>query len=379
MRGLYVHIPFCKNRCYYCDFSSTTVDTPKFRQEFFEAVRKQVRFVQNRFGRLAFDTFYIGGGTPSRLTIDEMNGLFELIRSGFEIRAGAEITCEVNPGDATKDLVKGYRKLGINRISLGAQAFQDSILESIGRPHGVREVFEAFQLFREAGFDNISLDVIIRLPGQTIADVRESLDQIVNMNPEQVTVYDLDVHKKTVFGVQQARGELELPGPELHGQMFQMVEESLGAAGYHYYELMTFAKPGFESKHNLIYWRNQEYLGLGPSAVSYLNGVRFELAHDVRKYIEKCLKDDFRPEVEDVLTPEQKEIETLLTGLRLSEGVSFDLLKLIWPKIQEKIVELESAGLLRIRNDRVFLTAEGRRFNETVFAELAGMETENKH
>ncbi len=371
MRGLYVHVPFCKKRCYYCDFSSTTVDAPEFRAQYFEAIRREIEFRARQYGRLAFDTFYIGGGTPSRLTAEEMKMLFEVVQRGFEIRGAAEITCEANPCDVTPEKADAYRKLGINRISLGAQAFQDEMLKSIGRPHGVREIYSAFKLFRASGFENISMDLMIRLPGQTVAHVRESLDEVVKLNPEQVTVYDLDVHKKTAFGVKQAKGELQLPEPETHEQMFRLVEEMLVAAGYQHYELMAFAKPGFESRHNLIYWRNREYLGLGPSAVSYLNGVRFEFAHDVRKYIEKCLKNDFQPETEDVITAEQAETETLLTGLRLSEGVGLESVALIEKDIRPKLGELQAENLLEIKNGRIFLTATGRNYSETVFSELA--------
>lgn len=373
MRGLYIHIPFCKKRCYYCDFSSTTVDTPESHQQFFGALQKQIQFSRDQYGELSFDTLYIGGGTPSRLSIEEMAKIFELVQASFKIATAAEITCEVNPGDVTQEKAEAYRRLGINRISLGAQAFQDSILQSIGRPHDVQAVFDAVKIFRDTGFKNISLDLIIRLPGQTFENVRESLDEILKISPEQVTVYDLDIHKKTAFGVSQARGKLKLPDPELHEEMFELVKKILGGAGYRHYELMTFAKPGFESKHNLIYWHNEEYLGLGPSAVSYFNGVRFELAHDVRKYVEKCLKNDFRPDVEDVLTDEQKQTETLLTGLRLSEGVDLNLLRLIQPKLDRTFSEWLENGLIEIHDGRVFLTAQGRKLNEMVLSDLAGL------
>ena len=317
-----------------------------------------------------FDTLYLGGGTPSELNANEMVRLFKVLRNHFDFRANTEITCEVNPGDINKEKLEVYHNLGINRISLGAQSFNEKLLAEINRPHGVREIFDTASLLRKLGFTNISLDLIIRLPDQTLDDVGNALSAAISLDVNQVTVYDLEVHEKTVFGVRMKQGELKLPTVEEHEQMFDLVESMLTQAGYIHYELLSFAKPGFESKHNLIYWNNGEYLGFGPGAFSYMNGVRYQFARDVSRYLKKCAAGELTNDVEDRLTEEEKETETLITGLRLKEGVDLNRFRLIRKRIEEHVLPLVKEKLIEHSGSRIHLTAHGRRVAEKILPEL---------
>jgi len=369
-RGLYIHIPFCRKKCHYCNFVSTTNRTAALHKKFISSIEKELQHAKDQYGHLEFDTFYIGGGTPSLLNDDEITKLVGCIRKHFNFRQNYEFTCEMNPEDVDEKRLAAYLDLGINRISLGAQAFQDRLLKETGRTHNAEANVKALDLLREMGCENISVDIMIRLPGQTVSDVEESILRSVELGAKQLTVYDLDIHEKTVFGVQQKHGKLHLPYETEHLQMFQLVEKILTDAGFVHYELMTFAKPGFESRHNLIYWHNEEYLGLGPGAFSYLNGIRYQFAKDVNGYFKKCAENNWTRDIEDILTEEEKESETLLTGLRLAEGIDFAGLKLLRPKIEKKIDELSSEGLFKLCGTKIAFTQRGRYSAETILSNL---------
>ncbi|HLD49928.1 MAG TPA: coproporphyrinogen-III oxidase family protein, partial [bacterium] len=203
MRGLYVHIPFCLKKCHYCNFVITTKRTEGFRARFFQALLKEIKQAREKYGRLCFDTLYLGGGTPSALTAEEMGPLIEALRRDFDFMAGHEITCEVNPGDVDRAKLETYRSLGINRISLGVQAFQDPLLKDMGRPHTVADTLETWRLLRDLGFNNISFDLINGLPSQTIEYFEDSLRKTIELEAEQLSLYDLDVHEKTVYGLRR--------------------------------------------------------------------------------------------------------------------------------------------------------------------------------
>ncbi len=369
-RGLYLHIPFCHSKCYYCDFVSAANPSNETRQRFFHALHKEVLHVVETCGRLRFNTLYLGGGTPSTLSTSEMGEVLQLLRGYFTFEDGAEVTCEVNPGDHDASKLGAYRKMGINRISLGAQAFQDGLLQAIGRRHKVEDVYKTVEGLRKAHFHNLSLDLMLKLPGQTVENFRYSLECASALEAGQITLYDLDVHPQTRFGLMQGRGELALPDEETHFQMFDLAEKFLTGIGYRHYELTSFARPGFESRHNLIYWHNQEYLGLGPGAFSYLGGVRYQFAADVSSYLKKCELGDWTRASEDILTDREKEWETLLTGLRLLEGVRVDSFREIRPLLEERVPELIREGVMAREGERFFLTRRGRFIADNIFAWL---------
>ncbi len=369
-RGLYIHIPFCHRRCHYCDFVLTVDESSKRKQHFLLSLQKQIEYYNSLYGKMHFDTFYIGGGTPSILSEEEMGLVFDLVHQHFEIDASAEISCELNPEDITESKLECYRSLGVNRISLGVQSFNEQLLKDMGRMHTPEGIIASIQLLKKFNFNNISSDLIIRLPQQTLADVKDSLENLISLNVSQVSVYDLDVHKNTVYGVRQRKGELQLPKEESHRDMAILVDTLLRQAGYEPYELMNYAQKGKESKHNLIYWYNQEYLGLGPGAFSYLNGTRFKFAGNVNQYLSKCDQSEWEPIEQDVLSPEQKEYETLMTRLRLQEGICLKELKLIADQVEPKLEYLIEKKLIEYKQDRICLTRTGRFIFESVYEEL---------
>ena len=373
MPGLYIHIPFCAKKCHYCNFVITTEGSKDARERFLCAIEQEIKSVTAKYGRVGFETLYLGGGTPSILSSDEMQRFVQLLRDSFDFNEGLEFTCEVNPGDMSLEKAKAYRELGVNRISIGAQAFQDSLLQSMNRAHGTQAIFETMGFLREAGFENISLDLMTRLPDQSMEAWEESLRSAISFNPTQVVVYELEVHAGTVYGRRYKDHQLVLPPEELHVEMAELADKMLESANYDHYELMTYAKQGFKSKHNLLYWKNQEYLGLGPGAFSYMKGARYQFAKEVNRYYEKCAANDWSNDVEDILTEDQKEVETLLTGLRLKEGVCLKALSRVGPKIQAILESFIEEGLLEVKNQKVLLTPRGRFVSESIFAKLVSV------
>lgn len=369
-KGLYVHIPFCKTRCHYCNFVSTPNAAATLRARFFKALKLEISEAARRYGRLSFNALYVGGGTPSFLNRQEIGILFELLRGHLAFKKDAEMTCEWNPGDSDEENLTLFRTLGINRISLGAQSFQEHLLQRLGRRHSVKDILITFEKIRQAGIENISLDLMLRIPGQTLKDFRGSLKRSVELGAEQISLYDLEVHARTIFGEWQEQGKLNLPSEEGHAAMYQEAIHILRKAGYEHYEISNFAKPGFASRHNLLYWHNQEYIGLGPGAFSYLRGVRFQFAENLESYLQKCEEGYWENAQEDTLSGEEKEAETFIMGLRLKEGVIPENFPQIYPQLKKRIETLCSENLLRQHDRRVVLSDRGKFLSEDVFAFL---------
>lgn len=369
-RGLYVHIPFCKTRCHYCNFVTTAEATPALREKFFASLELEIREVQRRYGKLSFETLYIGGGTPSSLRISEMTNLMGMLRRDFIFAKNAEVTCEWNPGDGDNAKCRAFAALGINRVSLGAQSFQDTLLKQLGRRHSAQEIRTTLGSIRGAGIQNVSLDLMLRIPKQVVKDFRQSLETCVELQASQVSLYDLEVHKNTIFGLLQEQGKLNLPDEKKHARMYQDAIDLLTSSGYEHYEISNFAKPGFESKHNLIYWHNQEYLGLGPGAFSYLEGMRYQFAADLERYLMKCETGNWHSQQEDLLTKIETEKETFIMELRLQKGVSPEKFPSIYPQIQKRLKILCGEKFLEKAGQKVRLTARGKFLSESVFGFL---------
>jgi len=367
MRGLYIHIPFCHGRCHYCNFISIPDPDQAMRRRVLLALNEEMNEAQRRHGRLKFDTVYFGGGTPSILSFYEMKTLMNRIRDHFDIASDAEITCEWNPGDGDGGKPALFQSLGVNRISLGCQSFQDELLERLGRRHTVRDIVETTAKIRKAGITNISFDLMLRLPDQTAEDFRNAVVRCIELEAAQVSLYDLEVHGGTPFGQFQKEGKLDLPGEEEHARMYESAIEILTSAGYEHYEISNFSKPGLASRHNLIYWHNQEYLGLGPGAFSYLEGARYQFASDAERYLQKCETQDWRNDVCDKLSGEEQETESLVTGLRLREGVRPEHFRRIFSILKKKIEDLLREKLLEESRGRIRLTDRGRFLSESVF------------
>lgn len=370
MRGLYLHIPFCQTRCHYCNFVTTAEHSRALRERFFEALSAEIKHVSQHDGPLSFDTLYLGGGTPSCLSIPELKRLIDGIHGAFEFTKGYEFSCEFNPGDGAEAKLKALHEMGVNRISLGCQSFRDLILQRLGRRHTVRDIEETIFQIRRTGISNMSFDLMLRLPGQTLEDFRDSVKRCIELDASQVSLYDLEVHDGTSFGQFQKEGKLDLPEEEDHARMYESAIEMLTAAGYEHYEISNFAKPGLASRHNLIYWHNQEYLGLGPGAFTYLSGIRSQRAPDLVRYLAKCEVLDWKNDNEDKLSEEEQETETLVTGLRLCEGVAPASFPKIYPALKDRLKALQGEGLLEISEGKSRLTARGKFLSEDVFAFL---------
>ena len=370
LKGLYIHLPFCETRCPYCNFVTTAAPSPNLRGRFFQSLAAEIKHARESCGRFSFDTLYLGGGTPSCLNIPEIDGLVSKIHAAFGFKKGYEFTCEFNPGDGEAAKLKAFRAAGVNRVSLGCQAFQEGVLQRLGRRHTARDIFETVAKIRAEGIRNISFDLMLRLPGQTAGDFRDSVKRCIELEAAQVSLYDLEVHRKTPFGRLEKEGKLDLPGEEEHARMYESAIERLGGAGYEHYEISNFAKPGMASRHNRIYWHNQEYLGLGPGAFSYLDGIRSQFAPSLDRYLEKCGVGNWTPDQEERLTEAEKETETFAMALRLREGVRPGKFKKIYPRLHERIRTLCGERLLEKEHGAVRLTPRGKFLSEDVFAFL---------
>ena len=314
--GLYVHIPFCAAKCSYCDFYSLAHREDKM-DDYCAALTAHLREVAPRMAGQQVDTVYFGGGTPSYLGPKRLAALLKTIRKGYRLTADAEITLEVNPDSAGGvKALKMLRKAGFNRLSLGAQAMDDHMLRAIGRIHTAAQVQEAVSAARSAGFDNVSIDLMYGLPGQTMAHWQRTLESAIALGTEHISAYGLKVEEGTPLW--QRREEADLPDDEAQADMYLWAVEALGLAGYRQYEISNFARPGRESRHNLRYWRMAPYAGFGPGAHSDFGNVRFAYEKDLDGY----LAGEMRLSEREEILPRERCMEYIMLSLRTAEGIS---------------------------------------------------------
>ena len=371
MIGLYAHLPFCRKKCHYCNFiirvSSEENDHRRFLQAFKAECDHEREAVKDR----VFDTLYLGGGTPSLMTEESLTHFFRIVKDAFRIREDAEITCEANPADLTLKKAVLLKGLGVGRVSLGVQSFNDRTLASINRDHKVADIRCAVDYLRRAGIQNISCDLILALPEESPADTEHSLMEAVKLGFEHFSIYELAIEEGTVFGALAKKGELKLPEDPSALAMTTFARRYLEDHGYDNYELLSYAKPGFYSRHNLIYWNNWEYLGLGPGAFSYIKGRRYQIANSVETYFTKAQAGDWLPVQDEHLEGIAKERESFLLRLRLKEGAPVQDFKQVVSGMRTSLAELEKKGWIELSDDRVRLTPEGKLWAETVFSELS--------
>lgn len=370
--GIYIHIPFCKSKCYYCDFTSYTNRCEQIEGYIQEVIREMEQYDLSKYN---VTTIYIGGGTPSYIDERYIKQLLEELKKRLkenQTKWGAiEITIEVNPGTVTKNKMETYRQAGVNRVSIGLQSTNDALLKQIGRIHNYQEFLEAYQLVKEAGFENINVDLMIGLPNQTIEDIKQSLKEIEKLSPNHVSVYSLIVEEDTKMEELIRKGNLELPEEETERQMYWYVKNKLELNGYKHYEISNFAKTGKESKHNVNCWEQKEYIGLGATAHSYLNGIRYSNSDFPEEgqwcYSNKC--------IEEKQTLEDKKKEYMLLGLRKIEGVSIQKFKEKYVDnpiflFREEIEKLVKDNLLEVDGDWIRLTKKGIDFANLVWEEF---------
>ena len=314
------------------------------------------------------DTIYFGGGTPSLLSPRQVDSVLAGVRERFDISPRSEITMEMNPATVTAESLAEYRDLGINRASFGVQTFNERDLKLLARGHDANDARTTFRLLREAGFDNVSFDLIAGLPGQSIDDWRKNLDEAVSMEPEHLSLYLLEIHEGTPLAEQLRSGRRPMPDEELAAEMYELMIDTLDAGGYRQYEISNFAKPGFESGHNTKYWRMDPVYGFGVSAHSFDGIQRYANDRDTNSFVDKIEKTG-RAEVYRETIDQQS--ESVFLGLRLNEGIDLDLHRSRFAvDLSEKIATLESNGLVEFEDRRLRLTRRGMLFSNEVFTEF---------
>lgn len=312
----YVHIPFCTQICYYCDFSKVFIKNQPV-DAYLEHLIQETRSYE--IGKLR--TLYIGGGTPTALSAQQLAYLLTELPKVMDLSEVEEFTIEANPGDLDPDKIAVLKDSQVNRVSLGVQTFDNKMLKKIGRSHQEQDIYDNIRHLKQAGFDNISIDLIYALPGQTMDQVKENVAKAIDLDIPHMSLYSLILENHTVFMNRMRRGKLPLPKEELEAEMFEYIIEELEKAGFEHYEISNFSKPGFESRHNLVYWDNAEYYGLGAGASGYVDGIRYKNHGPIRHYLEAVEAGKARI-TEEHMTLEEKMEEELFLGLRKKTGVS---------------------------------------------------------
>ncbi|MCK4578299.1 MAG: radical SAM family heme chaperone HemW [Candidatus Marinimicrobia bacterium] len=371
--GQYIHIPFCIAKCSYCDFYSVTDRSDTFdRLVAALQVELELRAAAGFSGLV--DTVYIGGGTPSLLEPRQLGTLIDALDRAVGLEAVREFTVEANPGEAPPDKLHGFRQLGMNRLSLGMQSFQPDLLRFLGRIHNPEDNLRTFEAARGAGFDNISVDLIYNIPGQSIQTWTADLRTVIGLAPEHISAYSLTVEKGTPLHQAVEQGDLSMPGDDLDADMFAATRDILGAAGYRPYETSNFARPGRECRHNLHYWRIEPYMGLGPSAHGFDGQRRYWNMADLDKYLDLVEAGAIPEAGSERLTPEQRQNERLAFGLRLEEGLK---IRSIQPDMTtEMFIERYSRQLrkwshcLELSGGRLRTTANGAILADAIAADF---------
>lgn len=372
--GLYIHIPFCVKKCEYCDFLSWNAEEEE-RQQYVAALLSEIESYREFAKGYRVSTIFIGGGTPSVLLPKQMEDILQKIYEIFELERRAEITIEVNPGTVDEEKLQCYKENGVNRLSMGLQSVKDEKLRLLGRIHTYQEFVECYELARKAGFDNISIDLISSVPGQTLQEWKEELETAAAQNPEHISVYQLIIEEGTPFYEKYAEHPELLPDEETSREIYLWTGKFLKEAGYEQYEISNYAKPGKESRHNLKYWERGDYLGLGLGAASMVRNIRMSNTKDMRTYLERCDKPKtMREDVQFLEEPRQME-EFMFLGLRKTRGVSKKEFKRIFGREMDMVYEkalhkcLEN-GMLLEHKDRIFLSEEGTLLSNMVLSEF---------
>lgn len=363
---IYIHIPFCVQKCAYCDFLSAPADEA-VRERYIDALKEEIRQQKSFGSEYKVISIFIGGGTPSILEGAQIAEILKEIRNYFAVEADAEITIECNPGTLSEDKLSCYKKSGINRLSLGLQSADNQELKLLGRIHTYEKFLESFSLARKVGFGNLNVDLMSALPGQTKESWQETLRQVIALNPEHISAYSLIIEEGTPFYERYKPGGQEeylLPDEDLERQMYYDTRDILRAAGYERYEISNYAKPGFECRHNLGYWERREYLGLGLGASSLIKGVRYQNHKKLSAY----LKGDYTHEEVQKLTRKEEQEETMFLGLRKAEGIL--LTEELLEVYKETLQRLQQKGLLLWEGGRVRLTDLGIDVSNYALAEF---------
>ena len=382
--GIYIHIPFCKKKCKYCDFLS--FENNKYVKEYVDRVVWEIKEykgilyknnIENDFNDIVIDTIYIGGGTPSFIESKYIVQILNTLKENFVIKNNPEITIEINPGTVDKDKLQDYYSSGINRLSMGLQETHDEILKNIGRIHNFDEFLNTYKLARELRFNNINIDLMIGLPNQTLAYIEESLNKILTLNPNHISLYSLILEEGTLLEKEVKTGKFTLPSEELERKMYHKSKEILEKNNYIHYEISNFAKKGFYSKHNVNCWEQHEYLGFGLGSHSYFNKKRFSNQTNFQKYIEKSGEQVYNNSVmvHEVQSSIDQMKEYMLLGFRKINGIKkIDFYKKFKIDINKiffhEITKLKNEGLIEENNIFIKPTLKGLDLANIIFEEF---------
>lgn len=359
--GIYVHIPFCRHKCDYCDFISYC-NKDNLIEQYIKSVVKEIK-MQNIQSWIS--TIYIGGGTPSYIDSKYIKQIIKEIKKK-RVNKEAEITIEVNPGTVTEKKLKEYKECGINRLSIGLQATQNELLKQIGRIHNFEQFLETYQLARKVGFKNINVDLMLGLPNQRIKDLKESLEEIIKLQPEHISVYSLIVEDGTPIANKIQNGQLELPDEEIERNMYWYVKNTLELNGYIHYEISNFSKTGYESRHNMNCWNQYQYFGFGASAHSYRDITRYSNTTDIEEYIKNIKLGDLAKNriIHEIQKEHDTEKEYMLLGLRKISGVNINDFKAKFVKnpiylFRNELNKLVDENLIAVDTNTIRLTPKG--------------------
>lgn len=369
--GIYLHIPFCKSRCSYCDFATDVYRNNEGVERYVAALCREIAAFDPPAGSDGIaDTIYFGGGTPSLLKPEQLECVLAAVRDKFTIAPDAEVTMEMNPATVTGESLRAYRDLGVNRASFGVQTFDDRSLKLLARGHDANDARTTFRLLREAGFDNVSFDLIAGLPGQTLADWEKNLAEAIALDPDHISLYLLEIHQDTPLAEQVRSGRQPTPDDELAAQMYEVMLDKLAAVGYEQYEISNFSRPSRESRHNSKYWTLDPVLGFGVSAHSYDGRQRYANERDTAKYVEMIASEGTAEVMrENTNVPS----EYAFLGLRLEDGIDLADYRhrfgtdLLADKV-DGLAQVNEAGLIEIVDGRLRLTRKGKLYSNEVFA-----------
>lgn len=384
--GIYVHIPFCKKKCEYCDFKSF-VGKENMIDQYMKWIKYELKSIgeENRLDYennlddlIIVKTIYIGGGTPSILLPKYTSDILNTIKDNYTIdNKNLEVTIEVNPGTVDEKKLSEYKKCGVNRLSIGLQATQNKVLNTLGRIHTYNDFLDTYNTARKIGFNNINVDLMIGIPGQSLEDVQESIEEIIKLSPEHISTYSLIIEEGTPFFNKLAKNKITLPDEEIERQMYWMVKKKLEEAGYIHYEISNFAKKGYESKHNLACWNQEEYVGVGAAAHSYTNNVRYSNVCEIEEYINNYENNNETNNFvfHEKQTKDSKMKEFMLLGLRKIKGIQVQEFKNRFGEnpiylYRKELDKLVSENLLEIDGDNIKLTEKGLDLANLVWEEF---------
>ncbi|EHJ53186.1 radical SAM family heme chaperone HemW [Streptococcus macacae] len=366
-RSAYVHIPFCTQICYYCDFSKVFIKNQPVDAYLKALIKEFNDYYQIKNLR----TLYIGGGTPTAISAVQLDYLLTNLSRNLNLDQMEEFTIEANPGDLTPDKIAVLKQSAVNRISLGVQTFNDKYLKQIGRGHNEDQIYESIASLKKAGFDNISIDLIYALPNQTMADVKENVSKALALEVPHLSLYSLILEHHTVFMNKMRRGRLNLPAEDLEAEMFEYIIGELEHNGFEHYEISNFTKPGFESRHNLMYWDNAEYFGCGAGASGYVKGIRYRNRGPIQHYLKAIAEEGHARLQEEELSQTEKMEEEIFLGLRKKSGISIKRFEekfgLPLTDIYGQVIdELKKDGLIIVEKDQMRMSKKGLFLGDTV-------------